>query len=187
MAPPTQRCEKPEPEEEDDVADPGFKEFIPLTRPSLVGGTYAIQVQQAISEDKSEDDNRKETDSTTYDPSTLPVKRQFEVLAPKFHLPADSVYSIYPEQGHEATHDTLPHIVLNDSNSTMGAHRQLPSRGSSYRRLFQTRRAMDGALDLLPGRATPGRRREGGNLCAYQLQCSSAKAVGFHGRPRSVE
>ncbi|KAK3491203.1 uncharacterized protein B0T23DRAFT_383355 [Neurospora hispaniola] len=115
MAPPTRRFEKPEPEEENVVVDPGSKNIITFEQPGLVGGTYTIQVQQTISEDKSEDDNRKETDSTTYDPSTPPGKQQLKVLAPKFHLPANSVYSIYPEQGHEATHDTLPHIVLNDS------------------------------------------------------------------------
>ncbi|EGO56097.1 hypothetical protein NEUTE1DRAFT_146872 [Neurospora tetrasperma FGSC 2508] len=115
MAPPTHRSEKPEPEEENYIADPGSKNIITFEQPGLVGGTYTIQVQQTISEDKSEDDNRKETDSTTCDPSTPPGKQQLKVLAPKFHLPADSVYSIYPEQGHEATHDTLPHIVLNNS------------------------------------------------------------------------
>ncbi|KAJ5162797.1 uncharacterized protein N7500_004627 [Penicillium coprophilum] len=37
-----------------------------------------------------------------------------EVLVPRFELPADAVYSVYPEQGHTATHDSLPHIVFND-------------------------------------------------------------------------
>ncbi|KAK3396801.1 hypothetical protein B0T20DRAFT_508042 [Sordaria brevicollis] len=110
--------------EEDEVSKPGSKKIISFRRPGLVGGTYTIQVQQTISEDRPEEDKQQEehpeeTISTTYDPSktlnTAPVKQQFEVLSPQFDLPADSVYSVYPEQGHEATNDTLPHIVLNDS------------------------------------------------------------------------
>lgn len=105
--------------EEDEVKKPGSKKIISFRRPGLVGGTYTIQVQQTISEDRSEEDESKEAGLTAYVPSktikTIPVEQRFEVLAPQFDLPADSVYSIYPEQGHEATHDTLPHIVLNDS------------------------------------------------------------------------
>ncbi|KAK3950186.1 hypothetical protein QBC32DRAFT_347299 [Pseudoneurospora amorphoporcata] len=105
---------------EDELAKPGSKQIISFRRPGLVGGTYTIQVQQTISEDKPpEKDKPKEGHPKDYDPSktlrTTPVEQKFEVLAPQFDLPADSVYSIYPEQGHEATHDTLPHIVLNDS------------------------------------------------------------------------
>ncbi|ESA43726.1 hypothetical protein GE21DRAFT_3694 [Neurospora crassa] len=103
MATSTHRSEKPETEEENDVAEPGFGQNISFERPGLVGGTYAIQVQQTISKDMLEKEEPK-NDS-----------QHFEVVAPRFDLPTDSVHSIYPEQGHEATHDTLPHIVLNDS------------------------------------------------------------------------
>ena len=127
-----------EKEEDEEVAKPGYKKIISFRRSGLIGGTYTIQVQQTISEVKpAEKDEPKEgypkgTDSSSepkYDPSrtliTTPVEQEFEVLAPQFDLPTDSVYSIYPEQGHEATHDTLPHIVLNDSTlpwERIGSH-----------------------------------------------------------------
>ncbi|KAK3345688.1 hypothetical protein B0H65DRAFT_467400 [Neurospora tetraspora] len=72
----------------------------------MAPSTYTIQVQQTISEDVPKKDEPKREDSTPT--VTTPVERRFE-------LRADSVYSKYPEQGHEATHDVLPHIVLNDS------------------------------------------------------------------------
>lgn len=88
--------------EEDEHANSGFEELISFGQPGLIGGTYTVQVQQTIPGDRREEDEAKEAQKTTYP-------------APQFELPADSVYSVYPEQGHEATNDTLPHIVLNDS------------------------------------------------------------------------
>ncbi|KAJ4411002.1 hypothetical protein N0V85_003875 [Neurospora sp. IMI 360204] len=100
----------------------------------MASPTYTIHVQQTISEDALKKDEPKREDSTPTDPSkilnTTPVERRFE-------LPADSVYSIYPEQGHEATHDTLPHIVLNDSTlpwERIGSYQAEDHRPDDYAR-----------------------------------------------------
>ncbi|KAK3493493.1 hypothetical protein B0T13DRAFT_53480 [Neurospora crassa] len=123
MATSTHRSEKPELDEENDVAEPGFGQNISFERPGLIGGTYTIQVQQTISKDMLEKEEPKNDN------------QHCEVLAPKFNLPADSVYSIHPEQGHEATHDTLPHIVLNDSTlpwERTGSHQAKAHRTDDY-------------------------------------------------------
>ena len=38
----------------------------------------------------------------------------FEILGPRFELPEDAIYSVFPENGHAVAHDVLPHIVFND-------------------------------------------------------------------------
>ncbi|KAL2126962.1 hypothetical protein VTI74DRAFT_11555 [Chaetomium olivicolor] len=48
------------------------------------------------------------------EPGRPNTTRPSSVLAPRFELPTDAVYSAYPEQGQTATHDTLPHVVFND-------------------------------------------------------------------------
>jgi len=48
------------------------------------------------------------------DELVLKSKQAFRVDAPQIFLPAGSVYSIYPPQGHSDTVDILPHVVLND-------------------------------------------------------------------------
>lgn len=63
--------------------------------------TYSIQVQQTIIADGATKDE--------------PGGPKFKVASYPFNLPADSIHAIYPGQGQQATHDTLPHIVFNDS------------------------------------------------------------------------
>ncbi|KAH7186286.1 uncharacterized protein B0J16DRAFT_343441 [Fusarium flagelliforme] len=92
----------------DDELKPGYKKLVSFDRPGLSGGTYTINVTHNISEEKRDPTGKKPAD---LHPT---INQQFEVLAPRFELPTDVVYSIYPEEGHEATHDTLPHIVFND-------------------------------------------------------------------------
>ncbi|KAM0272279.1 hypothetical protein ACHAQH_008726 [Verticillium albo-atrum] len=96
-------------DEQNHELKPGFKQLVSFDRPGLPGGTYTINATHSISEEK-----RKPGDTSP--PDLHPdINQQFEVLAPRFELPADVVYSVHPEEGREATHDTLPHIVFNDS------------------------------------------------------------------------
>lgn len=88
--------------------EPGFKELFSFERPGILAGTHTIQVTQKISTNPRDD---KSSVKPELEPT---VKQEFEVLAPRFELPADAVYSVYPAPGQEATHDTLPHIVFND-------------------------------------------------------------------------
>ncbi|KAJ5654545.1 hypothetical protein N7490_001548 [Penicillium lividum] len=53
------------------------------------------------------------------------ASQQFNVLAPRWEIPADAVYSVNPEQGH-ASHNSLPHIVFNDPMlpwKSIGSHK----------------------------------------------------------------
>ncbi|KAF5532071.1 hypothetical protein FNAPI_13036 [Fusarium napiforme] len=97
-------------DDSDKALKPGYKEIISFDRPGLLGGTYTINVAQSISEDPRDPPNPKEKPPQI----RRTLSQKFEVLAPRFELPADVIYSFYPEQGHEVTHDVLPHIVFND-------------------------------------------------------------------------
>ncbi|OQE46385.1 hypothetical protein PENCOP_c001G03108 [Penicillium coprophilum] len=79
-------------------------------RPGLVRGTHAIRVKHRISTEPRAQQDPEAAPSEYY----VEVPQAMEVLGPRFELPADAVYSVYPEQGHTATHDSLPHIVFND-------------------------------------------------------------------------
>lgn len=40
--------------------------------------------------------------------------QDFEVIAPQFSLPANSVHSHYPPDGHQDEARVLPHVIFND-------------------------------------------------------------------------
>ncbi len=86
----------------------GYKQLFSYFVPGLLGGTHKIHVKQDISTEARVKDDPRLPDLS---PETA---QEFDVLASRFDLPADAVYSVYPEQGQSATHDTLPHVVFND-------------------------------------------------------------------------
>ncbi|KAL7939903.1 hypothetical protein V8C35DRAFT_288030 [Trichoderma chlorosporum] len=73
-------------------------------RPGLPTGSYKIDVEQKIAENK---DGSGASFSKT-------SSKSFKVVAPRYNLPAGTFNSVYPPHGHSAAHLTLPHIILND-------------------------------------------------------------------------
>ena len=92
-------------EKDEKLAD-GFARLHSAQVPGLqAGGTYNIETKQTITVDSNDLSKGNIAPGTT---------QQFEVQAPRFSLPQDAVYSVYPPPGHSATVDCLPHVVLND-------------------------------------------------------------------------
>ena len=87
---------------------PGEEHLHSFYVPGLTGGTHTITVSQDITVTKSSDPNQKP------DKSVGPQPQEFFVLAPRFALPDDAVYSVYPPPGSSATGEVLPHVLLND-------------------------------------------------------------------------
>jgi len=97
---------RPADDERDDDLDglaslkPGQEQLKSFYQPSLPAGDYSVQVEQTL-------------DSTS-DKLVFGSEQAFTVDAPQISLPAGSVYSVYPPQGHSDTVDILPHVVLHD-------------------------------------------------------------------------
>ncbi|KAH0538455.1 hypothetical protein FGG08_004953 [Glutinoglossum americanum] len=82
---------------------PGYEKLHSFFVPGLEAGLHTIGVEQVI--------------TVPGDPSS-PLKKQnfqkFNVVAPRFTLPDNTVYSVYPPQGHADRAEVLPHVVLTD-------------------------------------------------------------------------
>lgn len=80
--------------------------------PSLRDDKYSIRVQQSIVI------NRVDTSSGKVQPTEehkeLVSVQSFEVVGPRFSLPAGAIHQVYPPQGHGDHHMVLPHMVFND-------------------------------------------------------------------------
>lgn len=79
---------------------PGEQQLFSFYKPGLEAGLHKVAVTQDI------DANGQ--------PMKLESPQQFNVIAPRFTLPAGSVHSTYPPPGRADHVETLPHIVLMD-------------------------------------------------------------------------
>ena len=82
----------------------GWEQLFSADVPGLQAGSYVASAKQEI--EASDNDKLK-------DP--IVTNQPFRVLGPRFTLPADVVYSVYPPPGHVVPHEVLPHIVFNDA------------------------------------------------------------------------
>ncbi|KAL8818341.1 MAG: hypothetical protein Q9191_007963 [Dirinaria sp. TL-2023a] len=88
---------------------PGEEHLHSFYVPGLTGGLHTVTVNQDITVAKSSDPNQNPDKSVG-----PPAPQEFSVLAPRFELPDDAVYSMYPPPGSSATHEILPHVLFND-------------------------------------------------------------------------
>ncbi|KAK6352437.1 hypothetical protein TWF730_009263 [Orbilia blumenaviensis] len=83
----------------------GWEQLFSSHIPGLTAGNYLLKAKQDIEKVLGSSDSLvKETEP-----------QEFEVLAPRYTLPPDCIYSVYPPQGQSARPEILPHVVLNDS------------------------------------------------------------------------
>jgi hypothetical protein len=86
---------------------PGWKHLNSFDIPGLLAGIHEIRVTQKIS-------TTDPGETGTPEKSVDARPQTFEILGPRFELPEDAIYSVFPENGHAVAHDVLPHIVFND-------------------------------------------------------------------------
>lgn len=96
-------------------------------RPGLAAGTYVVDVRQDIAE--------KADGTGPLGPKTS--SKKFTVVAPRYALPAGSVDTVYPPNGHSAPHVTLPHVVLKDPQlpwERVGSEKELRTAGDALKK-----------------------------------------------------
>jgi hypothetical protein len=101
--------------------DVGMMELYSYYFPSLQAGLYDIEVKQTVRDPTA--GPPLPTPAPTQPgppapPSRLPLtsKQQFNVNAPRFALPSNSVHQLYPPQGLGDHYNVLPHMVFEDAN-----------------------------------------------------------------------
>ncbi|MBD1857652.1 MULTISPECIES: hypothetical protein [Leptolyngbya] len=83
----------------------GKIEFIQYHKPGLVSGDYTITVTQTVTGSKIQGSN-----------STFQDTKSFSVAGPRFDLPPQDIYEMFPPPGNHGDHsNVLPHIILNRS------------------------------------------------------------------------
>lgn len=87
---------------------PGEQQLFSFFKPGLEAGIHTVNVKQDINVDGEK--------KSLPDSENLQIPQQFNVIAPRFTLPAGSVHSTYPPSGHADHVETLPHIVLMDQH-----------------------------------------------------------------------
>lgn len=88
---------------------PGQEELFSFWTPALEANEYTITVGQDITSSSTTEHLNVPKDS-----GTSVVSQDFDVVAPRYSLPANAVNSNFPPQGAGALPKTLPHIVLAD-------------------------------------------------------------------------
>ncbi|MCJ1240461.1 hypothetical protein MMC14_008464 [Varicellaria rhodocarpa] len=83
---------------------PGFEQLFSSYVPGLRAGQYKVEVKQNIKVIQESEPKL-----------TGPTSHIFDVLAPRFVLPPDCVYSTFPVPSGSAPVETLAHVVLNDT------------------------------------------------------------------------
>ncbi|KAJ5675314.1 uncharacterized protein N7477_005248 [Penicillium maclennaniae] len=86
--------------------DPGEIRLYSYFAPGLEAGGHSIDVVQNITAPHGS--------AKPEDQLILTSHQEFEVYAPRFALPPNSVHQVYPPQGHSDHSVVLPHIVFND-------------------------------------------------------------------------
>jgi hypothetical protein len=102
----------------------GFMQLHAVWKPSLEAETYTIIAKQSVK--IKEGDTPDVIKNYISDDRTKKDQPQiFTVVAPQFSLPANSVHSYYPPDGHQDEGRVVPHIVLDDPvKSTFYSYRQ---------------------------------------------------------------
>ncbi|KAF8441173.1 hypothetical protein BGX38DRAFT_1144418 [Terfezia claveryi] len=80
----------------------GYERLYSSDVPGLHAGIHRIDVKQTIQAREGEPG------------LNVTGCQQFNVVAPKFVLPPEAVYSVYPHPGHSARPEVLAHVVMND-------------------------------------------------------------------------
>ncbi|KAF3208014.1 hypothetical protein TWF192_003200 [Orbilia oligospora] len=82
----------------------GYAQLYSSDNPGVKAGPHVVQITQTISEIQN-------------DPATITrsTEQKFTALGPKFALPGDGIYSVFPPQGHTGRPEVLPHLVTNDA------------------------------------------------------------------------
>ncbi|KAK4067321.1 uncharacterized protein Triagg1_7764 [Trichoderma aggressivum f. europaeum] len=98
---------------------PGEAQIHSFHLPSLTAGLHDLAISQTVTPDKDDPKHGKEPPTRA-----IPVKRQFDVLAPEWSLSSSdggssndqtsTVMSVFPAPGQTAQFRTLPHMVLRD-------------------------------------------------------------------------
>lgn len=89
----------------DEQLDPGCERLYSSDVPGLRAGSYTISVNQAITPDGNNPSVTK----------SVPSQQKFVVFSPKFTIPSDALYSVYPPENHSVRPEVLPHVVFNDA------------------------------------------------------------------------
>ncbi|CAI4214894.1 unnamed protein product [Parascedosporium putredinis] len=84
---------------------PGEVRFFSFYQPSLQGGIHTVEVWQDVTVPDEEKPGKIDADT-----------QEFNVIAPRYNLPAGAVDSVYPPPGESAPVTVLPHIVLKDAH-----------------------------------------------------------------------
>jgi hypothetical protein len=82
-------------------------------KPSLEAATYTVTATQKIKA-FANDDEKVINNYLSTDTTKTVYPQVFTVVAPQFSLPANSINSYYPPDGHQDEGRVLPHIVLDD-------------------------------------------------------------------------
>ncbi|KAK6338563.1 hypothetical protein TWF730_002626 [Orbilia blumenaviensis] len=82
----------------------GYAQLYSSDNPGVKAGPHVVEITQTIAEIEN-------------DPSTIirSTTQKFTALGPKFALPNDGIYSVFPPQGHTGRPEVLPHLVTNDA------------------------------------------------------------------------
>ncbi|KAI5783941.1 hypothetical protein DFH27DRAFT_578016 [Peziza echinospora] len=84
---------------------PGHERLHSSKVPGIKAGEYELDATQTIV--------AREGEQPELAPKT--TKQHVTVVAPRFVLPSEAVYSVYPAPGQSARPEVLPHVVLNDA------------------------------------------------------------------------
>lgn len=107
---------------------PGYEQLVSYYIPGLQGGKHTITVEQYVKEIASE----HASPGTREDPAPKPkpvatTTQPFDVVAPQFSLPSDTIHSTYPPQGQQEQAYTLPHVIFNDPTFPWARHVGAPN------------------------------------------------------------
>ena len=81
----------------------GWESLYSSDVPGIQAGGYVASASQTI---KVSDEHKLD--------QAVETPQHFRVLGPRFTLPSDAIYSVYPPPDHEVPHEVLPHVVFND-------------------------------------------------------------------------
>jgi hypothetical protein len=105
--------EKKEKEELPKLA-PGYMQLHGVWKPSLEAATYTVSATQKIKVSTNDTEFKLINNYLSTDTTKTVYPQVFTVVAPQFSLPANSINSYYPPDGHQDEGRVLPHIVLDD-------------------------------------------------------------------------
>ena len=98
-----------------------MQQLFAFYKPGLEADKYKILAEQQVLDGKEMEVKPGVQPWRIYNhksASSVPQPQYFEVVAPQFTLPANSVHSHYPPNGHQDEGRVLPHLILQDPART---------------------------------------------------------------------